>query len=83
MSKKEKLIARFLSVPKDFTYDELRTLLHYFGYEEDAGGNGSRVSFYNEETNGVIKLHKPHPGNIVKPYVIELIIVKLREANLV
>ena len=27
MSKKEKLIARLLPFPKDFTYDEMRTLL--------------------------------------------------------
>lgn len=27
MSKKEKLIARLLALPKDFTYDEMRTLL--------------------------------------------------------
>ena len=26
MTKKDKLLERFLSVPKDFTYDELKTL---------------------------------------------------------
>lgn len=30
MSKKEKLIARLLSRPKDFQYDEAKSLLQYF-----------------------------------------------------
>ena len=38
MSKKEKLIARLLSLPKDFTYDEMKTLLGYLGFEEDNKG---------------------------------------------
>ena len=35
MSRKDKLLKRFLSVPKDFTYAELVTLLGHFGYKED------------------------------------------------
>ena len=31
MSQKEKLIERFSNKPKDFTYDELKRLLGYFG----------------------------------------------------
>ena len=34
MSKKEKLILRFLTMPSDFHYDEMVKLLAYFGYEE-------------------------------------------------
>ena len=45
MTKKNKLLERFLSVPKDFTYDELKTLLRSLGYEESNLGktSGSRV----------------------------------------
>jgi len=32
MSKKEKLIARFLLLPKDFHFDEMVKLLGYFGF---------------------------------------------------
>ena len=35
MSQMEKLIKRFKTKPKDFTYDELRQVLNYFGYYED------------------------------------------------
>lgn len=69
MSKKEKLIARFLSMPSDFHYDEMGKLLGYFGFEEVKKGktSGSRVKFENAE--GVpMMLHKPHPGGIMKKY---------------
>lgn len=75
MSKDEKLVKRFLARPKDFTYDELRKMLKSFGYSEDQQGktSGSRVAFYNEKTKHGIRLHKPHPGNELKMYQIDLI----------
>lgn len=82
MSKQQKLKERFLSNPTDFTYDELKQMLKSFGYTCDESGNGSRVRFYNEENNQVIKIHKPHPGNIVKSYVIKDVTVKLMEVGI-
>ena len=76
MTKAEKLINRFLSRPNDFTYNELRKLLSSFGYKEQQG-SGSRVVFSNERIKHNIKLHKPHPGNILKMYQIDLIIKEL------
>ena len=69
MSKKDKLIARFTSMPSDFHYDEIVRLLGYFDFEEIKKGktSGSRVKFMNEE--GVpIYMHKPHPSGIMKKY---------------
>jgi hypothetical protein len=69
MSKKQKLIDRFLSMPSDFHYDEMSKLLGYFGFEEVKIGktSGSRVKFENSE--GVpVMLHKPHPSGIMKKY---------------
>ena len=83
MSQKDKLIERFCRQPKDFTYDELKKLLEYFGYQEDNSGNGSRVKFYNNENNDIICLHKPHPGNIVKQYVLKMVKEKLKEGELI
>ncbi len=78
MSKQEKLLKRLLSKPRDFTYQEAKTLLNSLGFYEDNKGktSGSRVLFYNE-VGKKIWLHKPHPGNILKPYQIEDIINKL------
>jgi hypothetical protein len=80
MSKQEKLFRWFLSKPKDFTYDELKTLLSGMGYEEISSGktSGSRVAFYNESLHHVIRLHKPHPKNILKHYQLDLIEKELK-----
>lgn len=81
MTKAEKLLNRFLSRPKDFTFNELLRLLNNFGYKEQQG-SGSRVVFSNERSKHHIKLHKPHPGNILKRYQIDLIIQELKSNEL-
>jgi len=80
MSKTDKLILRLLSYPKDFTYNELKTLLISFGYNE-VQGTGSRVCFSKD--NHKIKLHRPHPGNILKVYQLDLIIEELTARGLI
>jgi len=84
MSKHQKLIERLLGNPKDFTYDELKRLLSGFGYVEEQRGrtSGSAVLFYNKETSDKISIHKPHPGNIIKGYIIKLVVEHLKKANL-
>ena len=79
MSRQEKLIIRLLSIPKDFTWDELVKVLNSFGYEELKGGKtgGSRRRFVDGNKN-IITLHKPHPANIVKAYAIREIIEHLK-----
>lgn len=39
MSKMDKLIERLRTVPKDFTYEELVSLLKYLGFEEVKSGS--------------------------------------------
>lgn len=84
MGTKEKLIERFLSMPSDFTFDEIQQLLHYFGYEKGNKGktSGSRVIFKNGNKRPIM-LHKPHPGNIVKQYAMKQIYKDLIEAGLI
>ncbi len=82
MSKKGKLVDRLLKKPKDFTFDEMVSLLSYFGYELRQGGNGSGVKFIKEGSNEVINFHKPHPSGILKRYVLEQVIEKLRKDGL-
>ena len=77
MTKSKKLLNRFLSRPKDFTYNELLSLLSNEGYKEQQGSR-SRVVFFNEELKHNIKLHKPHPGNVLKRYQIDLVIQELK-----
>lgn len=77
MSQKDKLIARFRSIPSDFTWDEMKRLLTFFGYVAEEGA-GSRVHFIDQSENK-ISLHRPHPGNIVKIYVIRAVDKHLME----
>ncbi len=78
MSKHEKLLNRLLSLPRDFTWEELNRILSFYGYSEVKTGKtgGSRRKFVNKELN-VIILHQPHPGNIIKTYAIKQIIEHL------
>lgn len=72
MTKKGKLVERFLKMPKDFHYDEVVKLLGNFGFEEVKKGktSGSRVKF--ENADGVpIMLHKPHPSGLMKQYQLK------------
>jgi len=80
MSKAEKLLVRLLSRPKDFTYQELKTILISLGYVESQGA-GSRVCF--KSNTHQIKLHQPHPGNILKQYQISLIVDELKNEGLI
>lgn len=82
MSKKDKLIDRLLKKPKDFTFDEMESLLSYFGYKLKQGGTGLGVKFTKDESNEVINFHKPHPNGILKRYVLDQVIEKLRKDGL-
>ena len=82
MSKKDKLINRLLSRPNDFTFDEMVPLLSYFEYKLKQSGTGSGVKFINENTNEVINFHKPHPNGVLKRYVLDQVIEKLRKDGL-
>ena len=84
MSRKEKLIARLLTYPKDFTWDELLVLLSFLGFEEKKKGKtgGSRRKFIHKASLSMINLHEPHPRKILKSYAIEQIINKLNEDKL-
>jgi predicted RNA binding protein YcfA (HicA-like mRNA interferase family) len=80
VSKIEKLIARFRTKPKDFTWDEMVKMLSHFGYRE-IRGSGSRRKFFHENYHLII-LHEPHPRSILKMYQMELVLTVLREENL-
>ena len=84
MTKKEKLIKRLLSKPKDLSWDELVKFLVLYGYEEENGGStsGSARRFLNNKTNHSFSLHKPHKPNIVKGYAIDIVMDNLKMKGL-
>lgn len=84
MTKREKLIERFLSKPKDFTWDELAKVLSGLGYQQVSAGKtgGSRVRFIHSSYPPII-LHKPHPKKILKRYQLEGVIDLLEREDLI
>jgi hypothetical protein len=83
LSKKEKIVKRLLSHPVDFSFAELTTLLGLFGYALSEAGktSGSRVVFIKD--GDYIRLHKPHPENILKRYQVDDIAAALQERGMV
>ena len=84
MSRLEKELERFKSEPKDFTYEELRFLLYRLGFSESNRGHtsGSRVEFQDLFGRKIL-LHKPHPNNIIKPYIIKAVLNSLKEWRII
>ena len=85
MARAQKLLKRFLSKPRDFSFDELEKLLAGFGYEQISSGktSGSRVTFVNPETKHIIKLHRPHPRPELKQYQLNEIEEHLRSRGVI
>lgn len=84
MTKKEKLIQRLKSKPKDFSWNETTSLLTGLGFIEiKKGKTGESRRRFASSNNVVITLHKPHPGNILKRYQIEQIIEILSGEELI
>ena len=83
MTKFEKLKTRFLSMPKDFSWDELKKLLSDCGYKETTAGktSGSRVKFIHAKLEPIC-LHKPHPKPELKAYQLKQILEVLRYRGL-
>jgi len=82
MNKRQKLLKRFRNLPRDFTFDEMAALFSLFGFELNNKGatSGSRVEFINCKDNKCYIMHRPHPSNIIKGYVMRQVFAYL-ESN--
>lgn len=85
MGKKEKLIRRLKSNPKDFTFEEAETLLGLLSYTRSNKGktSGSRVMFVSKDHATKIILHKPHPRKELLSYQVKQLIEELEKENLI
>lgn len=81
MSRLRKLLDRLDSAPRDFTWEELESLMGKLDFEPQQG-SGSRASFRSRRNpDHVIQLHVPHgrnPKTLLVVYVKETA-RKLRE----
>lgn len=81
MSQVDKLYDRLMSKPSDFTYDEAKKLLSAYGFKEHNKGktSGSRVAFIRDTDKKTLYLHRPHPQNTLKRYIIDELIELIKE----
>ena len=70
MTKQDKRIQK-LKGDGAMTFDEVTALLEGFGFVLETKGktSGSRYGFYRERDGAKILLHRPHSGDVLKPYV--------------
>ena len=82
MSQKDKLLARLKSKPKDFTFDEAKSLLESFNYVMSLSGktSGSCVCFVRNQK--VFRMHKPHPRKELLAYQIKELMDELKQEGL-
>jgi hypothetical protein len=81
MSRREKLLRRFLGRPNDLTWDEFTAALGLFGYRCEHGG-GSRRAFIRTEGGDILFFHEPHPRKIVLACYIRQAVRHLKENGL-
>ena len=83
MNKKEKLIKRFRALPRDFTFEEVESLFQGFGFVlvNKGSTSGSRIKFFNKVDQNAYIMHKPHPSNIIKGYIMRDILHFLIKNN--
>jgi len=67
-----------MPIKKDLTFLELESLLLSCEFKK-IDGSGSAVKFYNKKKDLLINLHKPHPSDILKVYIIKQIRGKIKE----
>lgn len=80
MSKRHKRFERFLTVPKDFRWDEFVTVMENLGFDLDQSGGGSHGHFIlRADPDKVIAIYRPHPNGIMYPVQIKETMKKLKE----
>ena len=81
MPKKDKLLEKLMrpSLPKNFTKNELDSLMGQCGCEKGSGGRGSSISYYHRATGRILRFDGPHPGNELYAYQIKMVRTFLKE----
>lgn len=78
MTQQQKLIEKFKAAKKTFKWNDLVAVLTALGFEQIEAA-GSRVLFSRNGND--ILLHKPHPGNEVKAYVLKQVKETLKQSG--
>jgi hypothetical protein len=75
VSQSSKKLDRLLTKPKDFSWDDLISVLKHFDFHQERTGKsgGSRRKFSN--SSGItVSFHEPHPQPTLKRYQVDQLI---------
>lgn len=80
MNRHDKLLKRFYNLPRDFTFEETVSLFAQFGFHLESKGStsGSRMEFVNDSNDDSFIMHRPHPANVIKGYMMRNILNYLK-----
>ena len=83
MPTKEKLLGKLFqkALPRNFSKQELDSLMKQSNCLKGQGGRGSGVRYYHEPTGRILAFDEPHPGNELYPYQVKLVRQFLRETG--
>lgn len=86
MTQAEKLLSRLRSkpTPRDFTWDDLCTVLKRHGFEQvKTGKTGGSARRFVHSTGITFTAHEPHPHNVLKTYQIQAALSVLEEIGVI
>lgn len=69
MARKDKLLDKLTNPQSSMTWDELVSLMNWYGFELLMAKRGSARKFYHREKDQFVRLHEPHPSKEIKTYV--------------
>ena len=75
MSTRDRLLGKLFQhpVPKNFTKQELDSLMKKCGCECYSGGRGSSLKYYHTASGRILTFDGPHPGNDLYIYQIKMV----------
>ena len=73
------LLRRIRCKPRDYTIQELDTLMNKCGCIKGHGGRGSSLLYYHKGTGRKLTFDGPHPGKELYPYQIKKVLAFLSE----
>lgn len=81
MARKEALLTKLCQKPivKNFTKQELDSLMSKCGCKKYSGGRGSSVQYYHAASGRILTFDEPHPENELYTYQVKKVIQFLRE----
>jgi hypothetical protein len=77
VGRKDKLIARLMTRPKDFTWSEACSVMSGSGFKL-TNRAGSRRLFTHVESKLKVSMHEPHSRSNLLPYELDLLIDGLK-----